>query len=307
VQGYRSLVRVLTLALLWGSGFFWIKMSLRGFTPSQMLLARLALGAVALIVVLYSRGDRLPAGRRRWLHLGGAAVFGNVIPYLLFAVAERQVDSSVAGMLNATTPLWTLVIAFAAGQTPTLRARQLVGVALGLVGTVLIFAPWNAGTQFTSSGAVLCLAAALSYGISYVYIGRFLSEAGTSPLALSAGQLLAASVLALLTLPLFDGLRPPEWRADAITSLIILGVIGTGLAYVINYRIIHDDGPVAASLVLYLLPVVAVALGAAFLHEELTAHALLGVLVVIVGVAAARQLPSRKEHAANQAPASVGR
>lgn len=303
MRGYGSLTRILTLALLWGSGFFWIKLSLRGLTPSQLLFVRLALGAAALVAVLYGRGERLPVGRWRWVHLGGAALFGNVIPYLLFAMAERQVDSSVAGMLNATTPLWTIVLAYAAGRSRRLNAGQLAGVALGLAGTLLIVAPWSRGTQFTSSGALLCLIGALSYGVSYVYIGRFLTGLGTSPLAMSAGQLLAASGLGLLTLPMFDGLTAPHWRPDALASIAILGVLGTGLAYVINYRIITDDGPVAASLVIYLLPVVAIGLGVTFLHERLTAHALLGVLVVIAGVVVARQTAGKPTLAAEPLPA----
>lgn len=294
MRRYGNAGRIAALALLWGSSFVWIKLSLRGLTPTQILVTRLALGASTLLVILRARGERLPSDRATWLHLVCAALFGNVVPYLLFAVAEQQVDSGVAGMLNATTPLWTVVLAVATRQHRHPSIMQFVGVVVGLVGTALIFAPWTAGTQFTSRGALLCLLAATSYAISYVYIARFLATTGNNPLALSAGQLLAATGPALLALPTFDGLRAPHWRVDAIASVVILGVLGTGLAYVLNYRIISDDGAIAASVVIYLLPVVAIILGAVMLGESLTGHALLGVLVVLVGVATTRrQLPSQ--------------
>jgi drug/metabolite transporter (DMT)-like permease len=289
---YAGIGRVAALALLWGSGFYWIKLSLRGLTPTQVLFARLALGAAALLFVLYSRRESLPTGGRSWWHLTVAAIFGNVIPYLLFAIAEQDVDSAVAGMLNATTPLWTVMIALAARHSRRPGVRQIVGLILGMVGTVLIFAPWTAGTQFASRGAVLCLLAAFSYGISYVYISRYLADVQAGPLALSAGQLLVATGCSAVILPLFGGLQVPDWRFDALVSVVILGVLGTGLAYLINYRIITDDGAIAASFVVYLLPAVAVVLGALALDEQLTWHALTGVLVVLFGVAAARRSPA---------------
>lgn len=294
-----SLARVATLALFWGSGFLWIKVALRGLSPTQILFVRLALGAAILVAILYARGERLPGDRRTWLHLTIAAVFGNVIPYLLFALAERDVDSSVAGMMNATTPLWTVVITALAGQGKRLSGGQVTGLMLGAVGTVLIFAPWNSGSQFTSWGALASLFAAFNYGVSFVYMGHFLAGRGVSSVALSAGQLLSASGIALLALPLFGGLTAPQWRADAVASVVILGVLGTGLAYALNYRIIADDGAVAASVVTYLLPVVAVVLGALVLDEALTAHAVIGVVVVIAGVAAARRKPRRQAAAAS--------
>jgi len=289
MQRYASLARILSLALLWGSGFLWIKISLNGLTPTQLLFARLALGAATLLVVLRIHGERLPTARTTWAHLAAAALVANVIPYLLFAIAEQEVDSAVAGMLNATTPLWTMTLAYVTYQTRQLSALQALGLVLGLVGTLLIFSPWNLGTQFTSRGAVLCLIAAFSYAVSYLYMARYLLSTDNSPLALSAAQLLMATGLAAFMLPMSDGLRVPSWRIDTTASIVILGILGTGLAYVLNYRIISEDGPVVASVVVYLLPVVAVLLGMLVLGERLSGSALLGMVVVLAGVAIARR------------------
>ena len=150
--GRGSLARLALLALLWGSSFLWIAIALRGFSPVQIAAIRLAVGALALVVILYSRGLRLPADGRVWLHLTVAALFGNAIPYTLFAVGEQHVSSSVAGVLNATTPLWTLVVAFASGHERRVSAPKLAGFVVGLAGTLLIFSPWQSGSQIASAG-----------------------------------------------------------------------------------------------------------------------------------------------------------
>lgn len=283
-----SVLRVALLALLWGSGFLWTKLALRGFPPEQVVLARLVLAALVLLLVLRLVKQRLPRGRGTWFHLTVAAATGNVIPYLLISAGLQEVDSAVGGMINATTPVWTVLITLAAGQARRLPALAVGGVAVGLAGTVLIFAPWQLGSQFTSAGAVACLLGSFSYGVNFVYLARFLTNRGTGPIALSAGQLLVASALAVLVLP-FGGLSLPQWRVDAVISLLILGILGTGAAYVVNYRIVTDDGAVAASAGIYLIPVVAITLGALALGEQPTSHALLGVLVVLVGVTLTRR------------------
>jgi drug/metabolite transporter (DMT)-like permease len=279
-----SLARLALLALLWGSGFLWIKLGLRGFGPTQIVLIRLSLGALVLTPIALARGMRFPAGRMIWVHLFVAALVANAIPYTLFGVGERTVGSNVAGVVNATTPLWTVLFALLAGTDRTVSMRRGIGLALGFAGTVLIFAPWESVNEIASWGGLAVLAASASYGISYVYMGRFLTNRGVPPLMLSASQLAAGAILMALTLP-FGGLVAPHWRFDAIGSLLILGIFGTGLAYVLNYRLIGDEGPTAASTTTYLLPVVAVALGALVVREPVTWPMIAGMVIVLAGVA----------------------
>ena len=285
--GRGTLTRLTLLALLWGSGFLWIAIALRGFSPVQIVLIRLTLGALVLVAIVYARGLRLPASGPVWLHLTVAALFANAIPYTLFAIGEQHVTSSVAGVLNATTPLWTLVIAFATGHERRISTPKLIGFIVGLAGTLLIFSPWESGSQIASAGGLACLGAAASYGASYVYMDRYLARRGIPPLVLSAGQLTAATFLLAIVFP-FAGLQPVHLRWDAIAALAVLGCLGTGIAYILNYRLITDEGT-TASVVTYLLPIVAVILGAAILDDHITAQIAGGMLIVLIGVAITRR------------------
>jgi drug/metabolite transporter (DMT)-like permease len=287
------------LALFWGSSFLWIKMGLASFTPVQMTFFRLALGAGVLVTLCYAGRNRLPRDRQLWGHLAVAALLGNVVPFTLFAIGERTVDSGVAGVLNATTPLWALVIAIMLRSERDLSAAKISGLVLGFAGTLLIFSPWEA--SFASWDALLLLVAALLYAMSFAYIGRFISGRGIAPIALSASQITAALALTALALPV-SGLEPIHLRWDAAVAVAILGVFGTGFAFALNYRIITDEGPTNAATVGYLLPVVSVLLGALFLDEELTLHVIAGMVVVLGGVALTRV---RRRQVEPPAPAPV--
>jgi putative transposase len=243
----------------------------------------------ARVAVLFASRAALPRGRKTWIHLTIAALLANVAPYLLFAVAERQIDSAVAGVINATTPLFTVIIATLVGHERAPRRVQLAGLAVGIVGTVILLAPWSRGTQFTSWGAVAALAASVCYAISYVYMDRFLVSRRLSAPSLAAGQLVAATAITALALPLAQGWQAVHWQPAAVVSLVTLGLLGTGAAYVLNYRIIANDGASAASLVTYLLPVTALILGAVVLQERPTLHAIVGTVIVLAGVALARR------------------
>ncbi|GAA1355144.1 DMT family transporter [Saccharothrix algeriensis] len=285
-----TLIRMGVLALLWGSSFLWIKIALTGLSPVQIALARTALGAAVLVVLLLAGGQRLPRDRASWGRLAFAAVFGTLIPFTLFALGEQSVDSGVAGVLNATTPLWALAIGLVLGHERKRNTARFAGLVLGFAGTLLIFAPWGR-SGLAGWGALACLAAAASYAVSYTYIGRTVSGRGLSPLQMSSTQLVAATGLTAAVVPV-AGLQPvhPSWQA--LVAVGVLGVFGTGVAFVINYRLIEDEGPTNATTVGYLLPVVSVLLGAVFLGEELNLRVVAGMVVVLVGVALTRKQPA---------------
>ena len=201
--------------------------------------------------------------------------------------------SNLAGAVNATTPLWTVLFALLARAHDRFSGPQWAGLLLGLAGGLLILSPWQADAP-PLPGLLACVGASASYGLSYVYMGRFLTNRGLPPLVLSTGQLIAASGLLVLAAP-FGGFAVPTWRTDAVIALLALGIIGTGIAYVINYRIISDDGPVLASTVTYLLPVVAVILGALVLAGPITIQLASGVAIVLAGVALTRRKTTKPE------------
>ena len=295
-------VRIGLLALIWGSGFLWIKLGIRGLSPVEVTLARLVLGsAVLLIVVAIQRGS-LPRAPMVWMHIAVAALFGNAAPYLLFAVGEQHVASATAGMLNATTPLWTVAIALGTRHQRAITARQAAGLMIGFAGAVLIFSPWQTAAGLASVGTVESLAAAASYAVGFVYMDRFLARRGIGPVVLSACQLGAASVLLAIALGI-TGAPAPELDASVVASILILGLIGTGVAYVLNYQIIASEGATIAATVTYLLPVVAVVLGVLVLGESVTIADLAGIALVLAGVALTRRRATAKAAAARPAEA----
>jgi len=289
----RTTGLIAALALLWGSGFFWIALALDGFTPVQLTFSRLALGALVLVPIVLIRRLPRPAGRMMWLHLTVSAPIGNAIPYTLFAIAEQSVSSSTAGVINATTPLWTLLIAFAARTDDRLTARRGVGVLLGFVGVIVVFEPWNGVAGGTAGGTLACIGAAASYGLAYIYQARFLTNRDLPPLTLTAAQLVIASGLLALTLPFGGGIGSPSGLA--ITAVLVLGIAGTGIALIINFTLIANEGPTAASVVTYLVPAVALLLGILVLDEPARLTLPLGALLILAGVALtrARRSPAR--------------
>ncbi|GAA3727124.1 DMT family transporter [Plantactinospora mayteni] len=283
----RTVLRMALLALLWGSGFLWIKIALNGgLTPAQITVTRCALGAAVLLGLARAAGQRLPRDRRTWLHLVVAALFCNTLPFFLFGVGEQTVDSGVAGVLNATTPLWSLLIGLAFGTERAGHPLRLAGLLLGFAGTLLIFAPWRQH-GLTSPGALALLGAAASYAVAFAYMARFLAGRRTGPLALSAAQLSAATGLAVPVLAAAPG-TPAGPTLGALAAVLVLGIFGTGITFHLNYRLIAEEGPTAAATVGYLLPVVSVALGALVLAEQLGARVIAGMAVVLLGVALTR-------------------
>jgi drug/metabolite transporter (DMT)-like permease len=283
-----ALPRIGLLALIWGSAFLWIKLADRGFSPAEVTLARLAAGAAVLFAVMLVRRDKIPRSPRLWASITVAALFANAVPYLLFALAEQTVSSSTAGIINATTPLWTMMLALAVRHQQRITGWQAAGLVVGFAGAVLIFSPWQAASELFSTGGLECLAASVSYAVSYVYMDRFLARRGIGAIVLSACQLGAAAVMLAVALTV-SGVRTPHVTTQDIAALAVLGIVGTGFAYVLNYQIITSDGATAASMVTYLLPVVAIVLGVLVLSEAVTPAVLGGIALVLAGVALTRR------------------
>jgi drug/metabolite transporter (DMT)-like permease len=292
-----ALPRIGLLALIWGSAFLWIKLADRGFSPVEVTFARLALGAAVLFAIVLARREAVPRAWRLWVHIVVAALFANAVPYLLFAVAEQTVDSSTAGIINATTPLWTVVLALAVRHQKAVTSWQAAGLIVGFAGAVLIFTPWHTAGGLFSAGGLECLAASVSYAVSYIYMDRFLARRGIGPVVLSACQLAAATVMLAIALAV-TGAPAPHVTAESVAVIVVLGIVGTGFAYVLNYQIITSEGATVASTVTYLLPVVAIVLGVLVLGESITVTTLAGIALVLGGVALTRRRvkPASDEH-----------
>ncbi|MGZ3142220.1 DMT family transporter [Lentzea chajnantorensis] len=285
-----TLIRMGVLALLWGSSFLWMKLALGSLSPLQISIVRTFFGALVLFVVLATARMTLPRNRRVWAHMTFVAFFGSAVPFTLFAIGGQTVDSGVSGVLNSTTPLFALAIGLVLGTEKISDLVRMLGLGLGFAGVLLIFAPWQQANSIASWGAVLCLAGAASYAIGYSYAGRYLVNTGATSTQLAAMQLTTAMGMLLLALP-FGGLQPLHLHWIGVVAVIVLGVAGTGVAFILNYRVIADEGATTATTVGYLLPVVSVLLGAVFLGEQLNARVVIGMLVVLMGVALTRRKP----------------
>ena len=219
-----STARLLTLALLWGSSFTFIKMSLEGLAPAQVVLFRLALGALMLLSVAALRGVRLPAGRRTWGLIAVAATLGNVAPFLLLSYGEQTATAGVAGALVGATPLLTLGIAATVIPAERLARDAVLGLVVGFLGVLLVVAPWR---DFDTSvvGSLACLGAAVSYAAGFVFVRKYLSSLQIPALSLAAAQTLAATVLQGPLTPLL-GWETPDFTARVIVAVLALGLLG---------------------------------------------------------------------------------
>jgi len=278
-----TLARFLSLAVLWGSSFTLIKVALEGLTPAQLVLGRLILGALVLLAVIVVSKVGLPRGAGLWGHIAVAALFGNVIPFLGLSYGEQTTGAGIAGVLVGSTPLLTLVLATAALPTERPTPRKAIGLMIGFVGVLVLIEPWHSQAG-SLGGRAACFGAAVSYAAGFVYVRRYLSPRGLPPLGLAAAQLVAATALQAGIIP-FLAWQTPHLTAPLVGSMVLLGMLSTGLAYVLYFRLIADVGATTASAVNYVVPVAAVATSVALLGEPVTWNLLLGGSVVLVGMA----------------------
>ncbi|WP_405115554.1 DMT family transporter [Micromonospora sp. NBC_01405] len=297
----------LALAAIWGSSFLFIKVGIRELHPLHLTLYRVAAGALTLLVVLPLLRDRLPREPRVWAHLFVAAALGVAAPFTLFGYGEQRVESMLAGIWNATTPLVVLPLAVLVFRTERLTQRSAVGLGLGFAGVLVVLGVWEGvgGAHFT--GQLMCLGAAACYGVAIPYQKRFIAGSSHSGVSLSAAQLLLATAQLAVVGPLVAGAppMPTGLSAEVLASVLALGALGTGLAFVINLRNIRVAGASTASTVTYLIPIFAVLIGALALDERLNWHQPVGALVVLAGVAVTQGLLGRRRRPAG-APGPTG-
>lgn len=274
--------RLFLLAGIWGWSFLLIKVAVGGMPPAAVTFARVALGMVVLLAVVRMRGLRLPSGREAWRHFGVVGMFGSAVPFTLLAWGEQHIESALTAVLNASTPLFAaLLVAVFLGQR--LRRSQSVGLLLGFIGVGVAAGLGVSELSGASlAGEAAAVAAGACYAIAITYAKRHLSD--LSPLVAAAGQLVTATVLTLpfaVTATAREGI---DLTGRRVLAVVLLGVLGTGLAYVLFYRVIADLGPTMASAVTYLVPVMAVTVGVLFLHEPFHLRLLAGGALIVGGI-----------------------
>ncbi|CAN7648428.1 DMT family transporter [Pararhizobium sp. LjRoot238] len=273
-------------AAIWGASFTFIKLALEDFSPNQLVLFRLILGAATLAAIIIFTGRSFRLTGRAWFHVAVSSIFANVIPYLLLSYGELHTSAGLAGVLIGGTPLVTLFISTVALRNEPATSRKVSGFFLGFVGVALVVSPWKAeGSSLL--GALACFGAAASYALGYAYVSRYLSPLKVDPITLGANQLIAAAILLGLALPFFTWPAIEAVSVVPLLSLLYLGVLASGIANILYFRLIQDVGASTASAVDYVVPVFAVLFGAVLLLEPLSWNIIVGGAVILVGMALA--------------------
>ncbi|TGB08355.1 DMT family transporter, partial [Streptomyces palmae] len=284
-------LRFAALALIWGFSFLFIKVGTDAFAPLYVTLGRMAFGTAVLAAVLVVKREGLPRGARVWGHLAVAAFFLNALPFSLFAYAELTIPSTLAGICNATSPLWGMVLAVVAVAEDRPNRQRVAGLGLGFVGVLIVLGAWQGFSGQDPAGTAMALVASLSYAVGWLYVRRTLTGTGHSNLAMSGAQLLVGTLQLAVVTPLFAP-APDSFPMLPLLSVIALGALGTGFAFLLQYGLVAEVGPTTAMMVTYFIPVIATAAGVAILGERLSWNTPVGALVVLVG-AALTQLPAR--------------
>lgn len=273
---------LVALSVLWGGSFFFVGIAVKELPPFTIVLARVAIATLFLLPAVFVMGLRLPSSIGAWAPFFVMCILNNVLPFTLITMGQKSVASGLASVLNATTPLFTLVIAHLFADEK-MKANKLAGVVLGILGVAILMGSDVLTTgAANTAGMLLCLAGSMSYGFAGLW-GRRLRQ--IHPLVAATCQLLASTVILGVLAALVDQPWTLPWpTTKTVLALIGLAVLATSLAYVIFYRILSVSGPTNVMLVTLLIPITGIALGVSVLGEILEARHIIGALVIASGL-----------------------
>lgn len=306
-------IRFAGLSLIWGFSFLLIKIGTEGYAPFQVTFGRLLAGTAVLAAAMAMRRERLPRSARTWGHLAVAALLLNALPFSLFSYAELTIPSTLAGICNATSPLWGMALSVVALSEDRPTRRRVAGLGVGFLGVLTVLGAWQGFSGLDLPGTGMALLASFCYPVGWIYVRRTLAGTGSSTLALTGSQLFLGTVQLAVVTPLFTS-APTSFPLLPTLSVLALGTLGTGLALLLQYGLVQEVGPTTAQMVTYFIPVIATAAGVALLGEQLSWNTPVGALIVLVGAAltqsrarpAATSEPSGRPAAAAPEP-SAGR
>jgi drug/metabolite transporter (DMT)-like permease len=275
------------LSLLWGGSFFFTGIAVKELPPLTIVTLRVGLAALLLLAIVRAIGLRMPRDRASWTALCGMGLLNNVVPFCLLVWGQTHIASGLASILNATTPLWTVIVAHGLTPDERITGRRLAGVVLGFVGVVLLIGPDAlAGLSADLLAQVACLGAAVSYAFAGVY-GRRFKRMGLGPMPAATGQVVASSLLLIPAVLIVE--RPwtlPLPALPTVGALLGLAALSTALAYLIYFRILASAGATNLLLVTFLIPVSAIVLGASILDERLDPRDFFGMALIGLGLLA---------------------
>ncbi len=278
----------LLVGLIWGCSFIFIKEGLEFLTPFGVAFVRCALGALTLYLVARYRKIELPKDKKTLFYIWIVSLLLNVFPGVFFAYAETAVTSIFAGIINAVTPLATLIAILLVNRAEQPKSAQLIGIIIGFIGVLVVLGAWRGVGENPWWAIGLLLAAVIGYGFSFPFTRRYVMPLGLKSEAIVSTQLILATIT-LAPFFLIGGATDNDFSLAPVLSMIGLGVFGSGFAYLWNFRVMELAGSAIASSVTYLTPVVAVVMGILFLGEKITWNEPVGALVVLFGAAIAQE------------------
>ena len=278
---------LIVLSIVWGGSFFFVEVALDGVPPFTLVLVRVGLAAATLQIYLVISGNALPSGFGIWVSFLAMGLMNNAVPFALITWGQTEIASSLAAILNATTPLFTVLVAHVWTDDERLTSSRVAGVLAGFIGVmIMVGSDALAGIGSGLFAQLAILGAAISYAFAGVF-GRRFKRLGMTSAQTATGQLTGATVLLLPVAFIWD--RP--WAIPIPSATIILAVLGlalfsTALAYIIYFRVLANAGATNLLLVTFLVPVSAGLLGVVVLGEHLTGNQLVGMLLIGIGLAA---------------------
>ena len=278
----------IALGVVWGCSFIFIKLGLEFLTPIGVAFGRVSLGALTLLIWARIKGIALPKGKAMWFHLWVVALLLNVFPGILFAFAETKVTSILAGIINAVTPLMTLLAIMIAFREEKPKSFQVIGLLTGFLGVLTVLGAWQGLGDNPTIAVIALLSAVACYGVSFPYSRKFVLPMKLQAESLAAGQL-TMGALTLLPLYMIDGIAQDYYRPGPVLAMLTLGILGSGFAYIWNFKIMEAAGSAIASTVTYVTPFVAVIVGIIFLGEGVTWYEPVGGAIVLLGAAISQQ------------------
>ena len=278
----------LVLGFVWGCSFIFIKSGLEFLSPVGVAFFRCSLGALTLYSYAKYKKIELPKNIKSLLHIWVVSLLLNVFPGIFFALAETEVTSILAGIINAVTPLMTLIAILLVNRSEQPKRSQIIGLLIGFAGVLIVLGAWNGLGDNPWWAVAILLLAVTCYGFSFPYTRKFVIPLGIKSEAIVAQQLILAS-FTLLPIYLIDGISFDAIEIGPLASMLALGIFGSGFAYLWNFKVMQIAGSAIASSVTYLTPVVAVIVGILFLGEHITWNEPIGAVVVLLGAAIAQE------------------
>ena len=284
VMGIKEWGLVIILSVLWGGSFFFIGVAVKEVTPLTIVLCRVALASVILLVIVHLKGERMPSSLKLWGAFFIMGALNNLIPFSLIVWGQTHIESSLASILNATTPIFSVILAHFLTKEERLTVNRITGVLIGWIGvTVLIGIESLRGFGIEVIGQIAVLGASLSYACSAIYGRRF---KGINPVVVATGMLCSSTVM-MTPLALFIE-QPWSLSPSVITLMALFGLsaISTSFAYIIYFRVLATSGPTNILLVTFLIPISAILLGVMVLGEQLAWNVFVGMGMIFIGLIA---------------------